>query len=313
MSFIEYNDAFLIQRGDSHYQLAASEMSMLLPDDWLLVARGSAHYKVSGADVINQLGGGGGGDGRAAFEILEGPGVGTTIDLLDFVAYPDQTFTFTPGGTYRLKSLDTYLCSWDICGEGTNGGAGKNSNKNKGDHYKLPNIPGTDTLMTGDTFTLKAGSGTGGGGGKGTIGSPGIGGIAEVTGVVPGMSDEMTAEITLQNGYYGAAAPTKSSTVYGGNASSPLPTVGIFSSSQGSALGAPGQDGDDRNQAGGGGGAGGGAFVRLNLMRMVAGAEYTLSLGPKNSAAGIRYMRPFSAAVLYSLLRRYERGTWRKS
>jgi len=294
MSTIDGEDRFMVQRGLTTYQLPASEMSTIQDDDLMLVARGSDHYKVSGADVLAQLGGGGG-EARAAFRILEGPDAGTTINLLDPSLPNPMSYLFQSGQTYKIESLDSFLCWWDICGEGINGGNGSTDWAKNPNPQLYPNIPGVDTVLSCPFFIATAGAGTGGGGGKGRKGSSGIGGTARVNGSVPGDNANDLAEITLRQGSGGSAGSGGGAN--GGNAPSPVPQGALFDTSKGGATGGSSTQSTDKDRYinGGGGGGGSGSFIKLDLMMMFRNLELDLTLAPGNSAAGIRYVSPARA------------------
>lgn len=296
MSTIDGEDRFIVQRGLTTYQLPATDMSTIQDEDWLLVARGSDHYKVSGADVLAQLGNGGGDGGgdssRAAFEILEGPGAGSVIDLSDWSANPLNTFLFDPGQTYKIQARDTFLCDWDLVGEGKDGQRGAAFNYDSSQGPTKPPIPGIDTVVSSIFFTATAGAGSGGGGGNRGPGGDGIPGVAAVVGDVPGIGPEAPAVITSINGNFGVGGVDNGT---GADAASVVPSVSLVDRALGEAVGAIGEVWSSYKAGGGGGG--GGSFLRLSQMMMIRNMELDISLGPSNSGAGIRYLGLATAAA----------------
>lgn len=311
MSTIDAEDRFIIQRGTTTYQLPASEMSTIKEDDWLLIARGSDHFKVSGADVLAQLGDGGGGNEGASFKILQGPGEGTTVDLFDFDTYPDQTFVFETGTTYQLEFMHDFLCMWDLVGEGGHGGNGQAS----ASQSTTPGSVGLGTVLQFPAWTADAGGGSGGFGGIGRDGGPGTGGYARITGTVPGQDGETAITVAYQGS--GGGGGSKSGTP-GQTRNSSYTAGGIFPvGSLGQGRGGSGQAWGDRDKEGGGGGGGGSAaVVRLSLCQMIKGSQCILQVGGDNAAAGIKYIRPGRAiaGVIYQArrARRLERRAQRR-
>lgn len=296
MSTIDDQDKFMIQRGLTTYQLPASDMSTIRDDDLFLIARGSDHYKVSGADVLAQLGGGGGGGTRASFNILDGPGAGTTVDLLDLNQCPEQSFLFTPGNTYQLEFMDTFICKWDLVGQGGHGANGRTGKE--GASY--PAAETTDTSLIFPAWSAIAGAGKGGYGTTGGTAGSGTGGIAQVSGTVPGLGAD-GAVIAQGNGSGGTGGEAR----YDGQSRPSIyPAGGIApANSKGEGNGGSGAVASkEGTKNGGGGGGGSAAYVRLTSCQMTRRSQCLLTVGGDNALAGIEYMRP-ALALLNATIR----------
>lgn len=225
------------------------------------------------------------------FTITSAPGpsgdTGRVINLKNDT--PDGSFEFPSQSTYEITFPTRTTVSWEICGNGAQGGRGSSF----GGSGKTNGIPGGPSKVSSPAFTAEAGGGTGGPGGEiGTPnGSPGGGGGGGTASFSSPNPLTFQGTVTTVNGQ---SVPGGGSS--GGNGSpggSGAPTYQGIPQSRTPTSATAGQGGAGGGSAnpgaaggGGGGGAGSGAYISVANFVSEPGITFTVTTTGRDGGSG---------------------------
>lgn len=244
--------------------------------------------RTQGSSNLGQgIGGGGGGAASSpltnpiysiTFSSAPGPSGnnGQTYDLLE---QTDFAHRFPGPGTWTFSSAATFPATIEIIGGGGAGGGGGNNGTSPGNFGGGGG--GGDTVFSGTPvgiITANGGSGGPGGGGGNAgdaiPGTPGTGGSADISSA----SGDITFAET-RNGADTTGRPRSTGPSSRASSVEAQVNYNAYSIVAGSAEGGGPGSGPTSGSVGGGGGAGQGAYIRSNAFDIVAGVNYTFTVG----------------------------------